>query len=96
MEATLAHHLRKKLTMFVPQKHLTTLQMVQFWFNTACLVLWLYVKHIAGYNCHANSGVIALTIFANVTFYVLFQRFYNRTYGNAIQMDENAHAKKNN
>lgn len=53
-------------------------QMVQFWINMIVLVLWELV-HLKN-GCSGSSFSWLLTIFGNATFYILFLRFYRRTY----------------
>lgn len=62
------------------KKYITQIQMVQFWFNTLVLVAWVAIKHAAGIPCVAETRSVLLVIFANVTFFWLFLRFYRRTY----------------
>lgn len=62
------------------KRYLTQIQMIQFWFNTAVLVLWIAIKHLYGAPCVARTDSVLLVIFANVTFFLLFLRFYRRTY----------------
>jgi hypothetical protein len=78
------------------KRYLTQIQMVQFWFNTTVLVLWLAIKHIYGAPCVARTDSILLVIFANVTFFILFLRFYRRTYSKnaAARAASNAAAQK--
>jgi hypothetical protein len=44
------------------------------------LVYWFVLKYAFGQACIAESWSIALVLFANVSFFYLFQRFYKRTY----------------
>eukprot|EP01102_Stenamoeba_stenopodia_P012324 TRINITY_DN3873_c0_g1_i2.p2 TRINITY_DN3873_c0_g1~~TRINITY_DN3873_c0_g1_i2.p2 ORF type:complete len:299 (-),score=72.12 TRINITY_DN3873_c0_g1_i2:1834-2688(-) len=60
------------------KKYLTMMQMVQFCINTFVLWLWVFVHYF--YGCSGTYFSWLLTCFANVTFWLLFFKFYSKTY----------------
>jgi hypothetical protein len=60
------------------QEFLTMGQMIQFWVNMIVLLLWEVVHYLHG--CSGSTFSWFLTIFANATFYLLFLKFYRKTY----------------
>jgi hypothetical protein len=63
------------------QKYLTTMQMVQFWYITAALVGWFVVNSfMQPIGCSGELWSWFACLFGQVSFFILFKRFYNKTY----------------
>jgi len=63
------------------KKYLTTLQMAQFFLNLFFLMLWLVFNwQNQPVGCSGQMWAWWACLIGNVSFYVLFQMFYNNTY----------------
>eukprot|EP01120_Amphizonella_sp_Union-15-10_P007816 TRINITY_DN2685_c0_g1_i3.p1 TRINITY_DN2685_c0_g1~~TRINITY_DN2685_c0_g1_i3.p1 ORF type:complete len:158 (-),score=14.64 TRINITY_DN2685_c0_g1_i3:41-514(-) len=62
------------------KKYLTTFQITQFFMNLFVLCAWGIYNLLHQSECAGDWPTFFLTVFSNVSFYILFQRFYNRTY----------------
>ena len=58
------------------------MQMVQFWYITVALLGWLVVHFLTPSGCSGELWSWAACLFGQVTFFILFKRFYNKTYSN--------------
>jgi hypothetical protein len=69
------------------KKQLTQLQMTQFLINMASMLILWFPWHFK-YTCSGDTFTIALTFFANFTFFYLFFQFYKKTYLNPRKPNE--------
>jgi len=60
------------------KRYLTQLQMTQFIVNFVALLYWFYLKY--NYDCQGVTVVSLLGLWTMVTFFLLFLRFYVRSY----------------
>jgi hypothetical protein len=61
------------------KRQLTQAQMLQFVINMSSM-LFLWIPYNQTHTCSGDFYTIALTFFANLTFFYLFWRFYKKTY----------------
>ena len=61
------------------KKYLTVMQMIQFWINILGLATFAVLRMLS-IQCAGTALSWSGSAFVNVSFYILFQMFYNRTY----------------
>jgi len=60
------------------KRYLTTGQMIQFWMNIFGIIYWFYLNYNEG--CSGSLFAEVSCLFGQITFFILFQNFYNQTY----------------
>lgn len=75
------------------KRYLTVMQMIQFWINMAGLVAFAALRY-AGVLCAGTWFSWAASFTINLSFYLLFQLFYNETYTAAAADKKKPLAKK--
>ena len=51
--------------------------MTQFMCNVVAVVFWLYWTYVDNYNCSGDIWSIVLVVFAMITFFFLFFKYFS-------------------